>query len=463
LNDFEGTLHAPIGWTMARKDKMRMMAMWHPPGSHTAGWRMPDAPPRSETTFKYFVDVAQICERAKFDALFFADVAVVQSIALLEKGDSSAGYFSRAVSLEPMSLLPALAAVTSRIGLIATGSTTYSDPYTIARRFSAIDQISGGRGGWNVVTSQFVEEAGNYGHDEHMPHAERDIRANEFFDVVANLWDSWAPDAIIEDKQTAQVFDPKKVRVLNHQGKYFKVKGPLNEARSPQGRPIVCQAGSSGPGQDIAARISDVVFSAQSELEDGRKFYAGIRKLAEGHGRNPDHVKVLPGIMPIVGRTEEEAKARYLQLQGLITDDQAIRTLQRISGGIDLRKYPLDGPLPDLPLSNGAQARQQRMIETARKQNLTLRQVGRWFAESRSHHLVYGTPSQIVDVMQDWYEGLACDGFCILFPYYRSGVTDFAELVIPELQRRGLFRTEYEGTTLRENLGLPMPKSYFDS
>jgi alkanesulfonate monooxygenase SsuD/methylene tetrahydromethanopterin reductase-like flavin-dependent oxidoreductase (luciferase family) len=200
---------------MAREGNMHMMAMWHPPGSHTAGWRMPDAPPRSETTFKYFVDVAQLCEAAKFDALFFADVAVVQSIDLLEAGDPSAGYFSRAVSLEPMSLLPALAAVTSKIGLVATGSTTYSDPYTIARRFAAIDQISGGRGAWNLVTSQFEAEAANYGRDTHMPHAERYKRAHEFFDVVAGLWDSWAPDAVVENKESAQVFDPSKVRVLN--------------------------------------------------------------------------------------------------------------------------------------------------------------------------------------------------------------------------------------------------------
>jgi FMN-dependent oxidoreductase (nitrilotriacetate monooxygenase family) len=448
---------------MARKGKMRMLAMWHPPGSHTAGWRMPEAPKHSETTFKYFVDVAHLCEAAKFDALFFADVAVTQSIDLLEAGDPNAGYFSRAMSLEPMSLLPALAAVTSKIGLVATGSTTYSDPYTIARRFAAIDQISGGRSAWNLVTSQFEAEAGNYGHDAHMSHAERYQRANEFFDVVAALWDSWAEDAVVEDKATALVFDPKKVRVINHQGKYFKVKGPLNEARSPQGRPIVAQAGASGPGRSIAARVADLIFSAQSEIGEAKAFYDDVRKLAAGHGRNPDDLRILPGIMPIVGRTEDEAKEHYLHLQSLITDDQALRTLQRISGGIDLRKYPLDGPLPELPLSNGAQARQVRLVETARKNNMTLRQAGRWFAESRSHHLIWGTPAKIADEMQQWYEQNACDGFCILFPYYRRGVTDFTELVIPELQRRGLFRTEYEGDTLRANLGLPMPKSYFDA
>jgi N-acetyl-S-(2-succino)cysteine monooxygenase len=424
---------------------------------------MPDAPARSETTFKYFVDVAQLCEAAKFDALFFADVAVVQSIDLLEAGDPSAGSFTRAVSLEPMSLLPALAAVTSKIGLIATGSTTYSDPYTIARRFAAIDQISGGRAAWNLVTSQFEAEAANYGHERHMPHDERYKRAEEFFDVVAGLWDSWAPDAMIENKETAQVFDPSRVRVLNHKGRYFSVKGPLNEARSPQGRPLVCQAGASGPGMNIAARVADIVFSAQSTLEEAQAFYRELRSLAGGHGRNPDDLRILPGIMPILGRTEAEAKEHYLHLQSLITDDQAMRTLDRISGGIDLRKFPLDGPFPDLPPSNGAQARQLRLIETARREKMTLRQAGRWFAESRSHHLVWGTPEKVADVMQEWYEKRACDGFCLLFPYYRRGVTDVTEMLIPELQRRNLFRREYEGGTLRENLGIPMPKSYFES
>lgn len=422
---------------------------------------MPEAIPGTDTTFEFYLDVAQLAERAKLDALFFADVAVTQSVDLLDKGDASAGLFPRAMALEPMSLLPALAAVTSKLGLVATGSTTYSDPYTIARRFAAIDQISHGRGGWNLVTSQFEAEAGNYSAEAHMPHAERYRRANEFFDVVAGLWDTWDDGAMVEEKDTARFFDPDKAHVLNHRGEFFKVKGPLNEAPSPQGRPIVAQAGASGPGKNLAARIADVVFSAQSAMDEAQSFYSEIRAGAADHGRSPDAVKIFPGLCPIVGRTKEEAEAHYLQLQELITDEQALRSMQRIAGGVDLRKFPLDGPLPDLPLSNGAQARQRRLIEMARRDNLNLRQVGRRFAESRSHNLVWGTPAMIVDVMQEWFETYACDGFCILFPYYRRGVTDFLDLVVPELQRRGLFRTEYEGSTLREHLRLPLPPSRF--
>jgi len=444
------------------RGKMNLMALWHPPGAHSGGWRMPDAPTGTDTTFEYYVDIAKLCEKAKLDALFFADVAVVQAIDLLEKGDPKAGFFPRGgVTLEPMTLLPALAALTSKLGLIATGSTTYHEPYNIARRFAALDQISHGRGGWNLVTSQFEAEAGNYGADAHLPHGERYRRANEFFDVVAGVWDTWADGAMVEDKATARVLDPSKVRLLNHKGEYFKVKGPLNEARSPQGRPIVAQAGASGPGKDLASRIADVVFSAQSEIEEARAFYDDIRAGAVGHGRSPDDIKIFPGLCPVVGRTRAEAEEHYLQLQSMITDDVAIRSLHRVAGGLDLTQYPLDGPLPDLPLSNGAHGRQRRVIEMARRENLTLRQTGRRFAEARSHYLVWGTPEMIVDVMQEWFEANACDGFCIMFPYYRRGVTDFVDLVVPELQRRGLFRTEYEGNTLRENLRLPLPPSQF--
>jgi len=440
---------------------MNLLGMWHPPGSHSGGWRMPEAIPGTDTTYEYYLDVARLAEAAKLDALFFADVAVTQSIDLLERNDPAAGLFPRAVALEPMSLITALAGQTSRLGLVATGSTTYNEPYNIARRFAAIDQISGGRSGWNLVTSQFEAEAGNYGADTHMPHAERYRRANEFFDVVSGLWDSWDEGAMVEEKESARFFDPAKAHILNHRGKYFSVKGPLNEGRSPQGRPIVAQAGASGPGRDLAARVADVVFSAQSTIEEAKAFYDDIQVQAAAHGRPAGSLKIFPGLCPVVGKTREEAEAHYLQLQELITDDQALRTMQRISGGLDLTKFPLDGPLPDLPISNGAQARQKRLIEMARRDNLTLRQVGRRFAESRSHNLVWGTPQMIADVMQEWFEEEVCDGFCILFPYYRRGVTDFLELVVPELQRRGLFRTEYEGRTLRQNLGLSMPPTRF--
>jgi FMN-dependent oxidoreductase (nitrilotriacetate monooxygenase family) len=362
-----------------------------------------------------------------------------------------------------MSWLPALAALTTRIGLIATGTTTYNEPYHIARRFATIDQISGGRGGWNLVTSQTEAEAQNFGHDIHMEHDARYERAEEFFDVVAGLWDSWADGACIYDKRTAQCFDPTKVRLLSHSGKHFKVRGPLNVLRSPQGRPIVVQAGASGPGKGLAARVADCVFTAQSELTDGKAFYDEVKSQAAKFGREPDEIRIMPGIVPILGRTDEEAQELRAELLANITDDQAMRSMYRIAGGLDLRQFPLNGPFPELPLSNGAQGRQKLLIEMARRENLSLIQAGRRFAESQAHHIVCGGPKTVADLMQNWFELGACDGFALMPSYFPRGVRDITEQLVPELQRRGLFRTEYEGRTLRDNLGLSRPRSQFDA
>lgn len=418
---------------------------------------MPEAARSTVTTFEHYVDVARKCEAAKLDALFFADGNAIQPTPLIEKRDRDAEKFYRAAIIEAMSLLPALSAVTSKLGLIATGTTTYNEPYTIARRFATIDLISKGRAGWNLVTSQHENEAPNFGFEEHMEHDERYARAEEFFDVVTGLWNSWDDDALVEDKENARYFDVGKVHVLNHKGKYFSVKGPLNVPRSPQGRPIIVQAGSSGPGRNLAARIADLVFSANSTIEESKAFTDDLRARAASFGRAPSSFKLMPGFMPILGRTEEEAKEHYLLLQSLITDEQALIAISRFSGGVDLSKYPLDGPLPELPVVNGAQTRQKIMIETARRENLSIRQIGRRFAESLGHNLVWGTPSQVADIMEEWFAKEACDGFCILPPYFPRGVSDVTDLLVPELQRRGLFRTEYEGNTLRENLGLAMP------
>jgi FMN-dependent oxidoreductase (nitrilotriacetate monooxygenase family) len=360
-------------------------------------------------------------------------------------------------------LLPALAAATKRIGLIATATTTYNEPYHIARRFATIDQISGGRGGWNLVTSQTEAEAQNFGHDRHMEHDARYQRAEEFFDVVAGLWDSWASDAGIYDKATAQCFDPTKVRILNHTGKHFRVRGPLNVPRSPQGRPIVVQAGASGPGKALAARVADCIFTAQSKLADSKAFYEEIKSRAVQFGRRPDQIRIMPGIVPILGRTDEEALELRSALLSNITDDQAIRSMHRVAGGLDLRQFPADGPFPELPLSNGAQGRQKLLIEIARRENLTLIQAGRRFAEGQAHHVICGSAKTIADLMQTWFEQGACDGFALMPSYFPRGPRDIAEGLVPELQRRGLFRTEYEGRTLRENLGLSQPRSQFDA
>jgi FMN-dependent oxidoreductase (nitrilotriacetate monooxygenase family) len=425
---------------------------------------MPDAFAASESTFDVYLETARIAEAAKIDAIFFADAAAVQPVDLIAKGDPKAGLVHRgAAGLEPMSLLPALAAATKRIGLIATATTTYNEPYHIARRFATIDRISGGRGGWNLVTSQTEAEAQNFGHDSHMEHDARYERAEEFFDVVAGLWDSWASDAFVYDKTTAQCFDPTKVKILNHSGKHFKVRGPLNVLRSPQGRPIVVQAGASGPGKTLAARVADCVFTAQSKLTDGRAFHDEVKSRAVDFGRSPDQIKIMPGIVPIIGRTDEEARELRAELLSNITDDQAMRSMYRVAGGLDLRQFPLDGPFPELPLSNGAQGRQKLLVEMARRENLTLIQAGRRFAEGQAHHIVCGSPKTIADLMQTWFEEGSCDGFALMPSYFPRGVRDIAESLIPELQRRGLFRTEYEGQTLRDNLGLAQPKSQFDA
>lgn len=442
-------------------NKMRLAGMWTAPGSHSAGWRMPGAAPGSGYTFKYAAHIAQMCEQGRMDALFFADSNVLRTTDLIEKGDKSMERQHQPVRLEATSMIAALSAVTSHIGFIATATTTYNEPYNLARRFATIDQISGGRAGWNLVTSQHENEAPNFGFDEHMEHDERYRRAHEFFEVTAGLWDGWDEDALVEDKDSARYSDVTKFHVLNHEGKYFKVKGPLNIPRSPQGRPVIAQAGASGPGRDLAAQIADLVFLASSSIEEAKAFGDDLRTRAATYGRAPDAFKMMPGFLPIIGRTQEEAREHYLQLQSLITDEQAIMAIRRLAGGLDLTKFPLDGPLPELPPTNGAQMRQRILIDLARKENLTLRDVGRRFAESVGHNLVWGTPQHIADVMEEWFRKGACDGFCVLFPYYPRGVEDFVQLVIPELQRRGLFRTEYEGGTLRENLGLAQPASRY--
>lgn len=443
----------------AQDGKLRLIGVWPAPGGHAAGWRMPFSPPGLTYDFGTVVRIAQLTERAKMDGLFFADSYLMQAASLVERREPAAEYFVRVARLEAVSLISALSAVTSHLGFIATASTTYHEPYAVARRFATVDQISGGRGAWNLVTSQHDAEALNFGFDTHMEHDERYRRAEEFFDVCADLWDCWEDGALIEDKATGRYFDMTKIRVLNHVGKYFRVKGPLNLPRSPQGRPIITQAGASGPGRNLAARISDIVFLASPDMEYCKAFSADIRDRAVSMGRAPGDLHTMPGLMPIVGRTEAEAKEHMDQLTSLVTDQQGLVALERVAGGLDLSKFPLDGPMPDLPPTNGPRSRQQIVMNWARSENLTLSQVGRRFAGTDGHNVVWGTPEQVADVMEEWFRKGACDGFCVVYPHFPRGVEDFTGLVVPELQRRGLFRTEYEGKTLRANLGLPMPKS----
>ena len=440
--------------------QLRFGAFFSIPSCHPTGWRHPDAVPEADLGFKHLVSMAQTAERGKLDALFFQDsVAVVGSSATYGNLPFNPRN-GRQVHIEPMTAIAGLAAVTSRVGLISTCTTTYNEPYNVARRFLTIDHISGGRAGWNLVTSQAEDEAMNFGLDAHVDHGERYARASEFHDVVRGLWDSWDDDAFLHDKASGQWFDPAKMHILRHEGPFFKVRGPLNVSRSPQGRPVVAQAGSSGVGMDLAARTAEMVFTAQPTIPEGQAFCREMRRLAAGHGRDPAHVKIFPGLMPIVGRSMAEAEDKFEELRALVDDATGLRSVARLCGGLDITSMDPDGPLPELPPANTARARQDMIIAMGRR-GLTIRQIGRVLAMSQAHRVLYGTPQSMADDMQEWLEADACDGFNLLFAHYPTPLEEFVDLVVPELQRRGIFRREYEGATLRENLGVPRPENSF--
>ena len=415
---------------------------------------MPDAIPSIDMSFEHYIRFAQLSEQGKMDVIFFQDTAAVPRSNDLLRGDTKGGISPRALQLEPMTLLPALVGVTKRIGLAATAGTTYNEPYSIARKFATLDHISGGRAGWNLVTSQHEQEAGNFGLDNHVQHGLRYERASEFYDVVAGLWDSWEDGAVTRNKESGIYFDIDKLHILDHKGKYFKVRGPLNVTRGPQGYPVVFQAGSSEPGRELGARTADAIFTAQQTITQGQAFRADMRSRAERYGRNPDDIKIMPGLKTVIGRTMSEATELRDQMRDLIPEDLAITQLNQQAGGLDLRNFPPNGPLPDLPPSNSAKARQQLIVERAQRENLSLIDVARHYAEGAGHLAMIGTPSSIADEMEAWLRAEACDGFVVTYTSYPRPVEDFVHLVIPELQRRAVFRTEYEGVTLRENLGV---------
>ncbi len=431
--------------------QIKLTAFNNPPGH----WRMPGALP-TDMAFDEVVRFAQIAERGLFDMLFFQDSAAVAPAYYLSGRNAQAlAEAARCVRLEPLTMLAALATVTSRIGLVATATTTYNDPFSIARKFATIDHISKGRAGWNLVTSQNVDEAQNFSQDAHMDHALRYDRAQEFYDVVTGLWDSWEDDAVIRDHATGRYIEPSKLHLLAHKGDHFAVRGPLNVARPPQGHPIVAQAGSSEPGRALAARTADVVFTAQVDLAEAQAFYRDLKSRAAAHGRNPEHMKIMPGIRFVLGATEAEALDSYEAMLAEASDEYALAAIQRLAGTLDLRGFPMDGPLPDLPPSNAAKARQAMMIDLARRENLSIRALARRFTFSLGHMVFVGTATGLADRMQHWFEARAADGFTMLSPYYPGPLEEFVDTVVPELQRRGLFRTAYEGATLRENLGIP--------
>lgn len=436
-----------------RTDQLKLGAFLANSGHHVAAWRHPLAQADASLDFDHFKAVARSAERGKFDALFVADV-----VALWGHHLDALSRTARGEHFEPLTLMAALAAVTERIGLIATATTSYNEPYHIARKFASLDHLSKGRAAWNLVTSVVSDEAWNFGRETHIQHADRYQRAEEFHDVVKGLWDSWDDDAFPRDKASGQYFDPAKLHTLNHRGEHFTVRGPLNVARPPQGHPVLVQAGASEPGKALAARVAEVIFASHHELPAAQAFYQDIKQRAAALGRDPDHIKILPGVTPFIGDTREQAQALFDEFQALIDPVLGLRLLADTLGeDIDLSGYDLDGPLPDTPAGERGSRRDQ-VLEVARRDNLSIRQL---YLRLAGGNPVIGTPEDIADTFEAWFQGRACDGFNVFFPYFPGSIDTFVDRVIPLLQARGLFRHDYEGHTLRENLGLPRPANRF--
>ena len=424
-------------------------------GYHAAGWRDPSADPGAASKFSHFKRIAQTAELAKFDMVFLAD-----GIGIRAK-DEPAGALCRSAQtaeLEPLTLLSALAAVTQRIGLVATASTTYNEPFHIARKWASLDHISGGRAGWNIVTSWSEAEARNFNREAHLDYETRYERAAEFVEVVEGLWDSWEEDALLHDKASGIFFEPSKLHALEHRGKHFQVKGPLSVARTPQGRPIMVQAGASAQGLEIAARHADLVYSAPQDMAQAQAYYADLKGRLAAYGRAPSDLLIMPGVTLFIGRTEQEARDKYDAMNARVDPLLGLSYLYGQMG--DLSAYDVDGPVPE-PTNPAVRSIAKSLLAAARRDNLTIRQLYTRTAAGFATRVKIGTAAQIVDDMEEWVAAGAADGFNLCPPLLPNGLDDFVELVLPELRRRGMFRTEYEGPTLRENLGLKLPVSRY--
>ncbi|QJC50632.1 LLM class flavin-dependent oxidoreductase [Paenibacillus albicereus] len=442
---------------MARKEKLRLGAFLMIPGHHVASWRYEHSNAEGVLDYGFYRQAAKTAERGKFDMVFLAD-----GYAVHERFPQALEQAVQ-VRLEPLTLLSALAADTEHVGLAGTVSTTYNEPFHVARKFASLDYISEGRAAWNVVTSNTEDEARNFSRDKHLLHELRYERAEEFVDVVRRLWDGWEDGALLADKEGARFADRSKIHRTDHQGKWFQVQGPLNVARPPQGHPVVIQAGASEPGKELAARTAEVIFTAWQTLEEAQAFYRDVKGRLARYGRQPADLKIMPGVFPIIGRTEEEAREKKARFEELIPVEAGVALLSGLIS-FDLSPYPVDGPLPQLPQLeqvNGGKSRFQLLQSLADREGLTIRQLYQRVAGARGHREILGTPTQIADQLQEWFENGAADGFNIMPPYLPGGLEDFVDLVVPELQRRGLFRTEYEGKTLRDRLGLRRPDNGF--
>ncbi|CDZ46468.1 LLM class flavin-dependent oxidoreductase [Neorhizobium galegae] len=437
---------------MARS--LHLTAFMRPVSLHTGAWRYPGAYADANFNFSHIKSFIQKLEAAKFDAFFMAD-----HLAVLNMPVEALKRSHTVTSFEPFTLLSALAAVTEKIGLAATASTTFDEPYHVARRFASLDHISNGRAAWNIVTTSNPDSARNFGLDEHVEHGERYKRAREFYDVVTGLWDSFADDAFIRDQQSGIFFDAEKMHVLDHKGDELSVRGPLNIARPVQGWPVIVQAGQSEPGRQLAAETAELVFCSPRDLVASKALYADIKGRMVAAGRNPDHLKILPAAFIVVGDTIEEAKAKRAKLDSLVHYDSAIASLS-IALGHDASGFDPDGPLPDIPETNASKSGRAQVLKLAEQEKLTVRQLAQRYGGYSGLAFV-GTPQTIADEMQTWRSEEASDGFTVVFPYLPQGLDDVTQRLIPELQRRGIFRTDYEGSTLRDHLGLPRPANRF--
>lgn len=440
---------------MTQKKKLHLTAFMRPVSLHTGAWRYPGSYPDANFNLNHLKSFIQKLEAAKFDAFFMAD-----HLAVLNMPVEALKRSHTVTSFEPFTLLSALSQVTEKIGLAATASTTYDEPYHIARRFASLDHLSGGRAAWNIVTTGNPESAKNFGLDEHVQHADRYKRAREFYDVVTGLWDSFADDAFIRDRESGIYFDPEKMHVLNHKGDELKVRGPLNIARPVQGWPVIVQAGQSEPGRQLAAETAEAVFCSPRDIEAAKALYADIKGRAKAAGRNPEHLKILPAALIVIGDSIEEAKEKRLKLDSLVHYDSGIASLS-IALGTDASGFDPDAPLPtNLPETNASKTSQAGVIKLAKDENLTVRQLaGRLGGQSGLAFV--GTPESIADDLGTWLNEEAADGFTVTFPFLPQGLDDVVENLVPVLQERGLFRKDYEGSTLREHLSLPRPGNRF--
>jgi len=436
------------------KRHMKLGAFMRPVSIHTAAWRYPGGTPDAKFNLEALISYAKKLEEGLFDAFFMAD-----HLAVLNMPMDALKRSATVTSFDPLTLLPALAMHTKHLGLIATASTTFEPPYMIARRFASLDHISNGRAGWNIVTTSNPDAAKNFGMTDQMDHAERYRLAREAYDVVTGLWDSWADDAFTRDVESGVFFDPDRLHTLDHKGEFFEVRGPLNIGRPVQGWPLIVQAGASEAGKQLAAETAEMVFCSHRNLADGQAFYGDVKARAKAAGRDPEHVKILPGALVVVGDSEDEAREKRALLDSLVHYDSGIASLS-IALGHDASEFDPAGPLPDVPETNASKSGQERVKKLAREEGLTVRQLAGRLGGYSGNAFV-GAAKTVAEEMETWVMEGGSDGFNVMFPYLPAGLDDFVDKVVPELQRRGVYRTAYEGATLRENLGLPRPSNRF--